>query len=172
MPGHRFILNLIPTQHNFNRHLPLVNLWWRISFGSRPQQHFFGPGEYVKICVRELKTYEFCSPAKALTERANTTRQRRGIQGGQVNIKEVCSGFHMDVQDKYLSIWKDHKVDCLRNTGKSAQTTILWTQCCLVQWNIIYVARWRSVHRSKIHTQPEIVFWCIKGLESLLMVES
>ena len=97
VPGHRFILNLIPTQHNFNRHLPLVNLWWRISFGSRPQQHFFGPGEYVKICVRELKTYEFCSPAKALTERANTTRQRRGIQGGQVNIKEVCSGFHMDV---------------------------------------------------------------------------
>lgn len=74
-----------------------MNLWWRISFGSRPQQHFFGPGEYVKICVRELKTYDFCSPAKALTERANTTRQRRGIQGGQVNIKEVCSGFHMDV---------------------------------------------------------------------------
>ena len=41
--------------------------------------------------------------------------------------------------DKYLSIWKDHKVDCLRDTGKSALTTILWTQCCLVQWNIIYV---------------------------------
>ena len=103
----------------------LVLMW----FLSVPMLHRLSSNQ---ITVERGSTVILLNPNSLHRKSCCRFRWESSISGHQISADRLPpratphGSWTLDaLLDKYLSIGKDHQVDCLRNTGKSAQTTIL-----------------------------------------------